>query len=260
MLITLLHLCMAFLALQTGALLADLQIYFSPGWLVAAAALFLLAMIFYPGKSRKKKSGKAIFYAWQKSCDLALIASSFFALTLLSNADSGGMFLSNSTRASSSSLPQPASGLLTEGHAASTTEIKRAEKKKLRTTLRAEWKNYKMLRKQGRKDEAGESILIVLTVLVALGLTILLTALSCSISCGGAEGLAIFVFVLGLAGIVLGSIAIIRQIRRKSRQGAPSRGPTMTGITGRGWHAGPGKNAKMKKHDIFIQGLSAGGA
>jgi hypothetical protein len=67
------------------------------------------------------------------------------------------------------------------------------------------------------KDEAAKSNawLIIVTIVAAVGLFLLLAALACSISCNGAEVLGIILLMLGTAGLVWGSIAIIKGIKRK---------------------------------------------
>jgi O-antigen/teichoic acid export membrane protein len=73
----------------------------------------------------------------------------------------------------------------------------------------------------GNKKDADNAILIILTIIAAIGLTILLSALVCSISCGGADGLAVVVALLGLTAIIWGSIAVIRRINRGPRNKGP---------------------------------------
>lgn len=68
---------------------------------------------------------------------------------------------------------------------------------------------------KAQKSGAGKGLLIFLTIVGALALLYLLAALSCSIACSGADGLAILVFVAGLGLIVWLSVVVIKRILRK---------------------------------------------
>ena len=67
--------------------------------------------------------------------------------------------------------------------------------------------------KQNKDTTKGEkTALIILSVLIAIGLLLGLAALSCSISCGGSEALAIIVALAGTFLIVFLLVRIIKRI------------------------------------------------
>ncbi len=88
-----------------------------------------------------------------------------------------------------------------------------------RKELRAELKTMMKMHKQGRSD-AGDTGLIILIILAALVATYFLLALACEVSCAGSDAGAIAISVVGLAGIIWGTIALIKLVKRKSKQKA----------------------------------------
>ena len=96
------------------------------------------------------------------------------------------------------------------------------------------WKERKKLMKEQvrriKKDnsisEGAKVALIILTVLVALGLAILVAALSCSISCSGSEALAVIVGIVGYAAIIFLTVVIIRSIVRNAKKEKAKEKPT----------------------------------
>ena len=102
-----------------------------------------------------------------------------------------------------------------------TAKQQRRDQRTWRRALRAKAKQY--LRKQQRKiDKWGAAVLIFFTVALAAFLELLVLALACSISCNGAEGLAVVVGGLGTAGVVfLAVVAIGAILRAKYRSENP---------------------------------------
>ena len=97
----------------------------------------------------------------------------------------------------------------------------RRDQRLWRRALRAKVKQY--LRTEQRKiDKWGAAVLIFFTVLLAAFLELVVLALACSISCNGAEGLAVVVGVLGTAGVVLLAVVAVGAIlRAKNRSENP---------------------------------------
>jgi hypothetical protein len=80
-------------------------------------------------------------------------------------------------------------------------------------------KKYAVAKVTGDKKAGDNAGLIILAIVGALGLLILVGALACNISCNGGTGGAIAVALLGTAAVVIGLIAVIRSIKRKSQTG-----------------------------------------
>jgi hypothetical protein len=87
-------------------------------------------------------------------------------------------------------------------------------------------KHYVKAKVKGDAPTAEKAITVVLVIGAAVGLTYLLAGLACSLSCSGAEGLALLVTIIGLSAIIFGSIVLIRTITHpKHRQPAVTEDP-----------------------------------
>ncbi|MEI9806500.1 MAG: hypothetical protein WDO16_00750 [Bacteroidota bacterium] len=99
------------------------------------------------------------------------------------------------------------------------TGIKALLPKKKKRVLKQEFKDqlklYAKAKITGKKQEADRSLLIILTIIGALGLLYLVAALACSLSCSGAEVAAAIVGVIGVVAVVLGVIFIIKAINKR---------------------------------------------
>lgn len=198
-----------------------------PAFLIYATCFaFVLACGIYPLK--KDKAHYKNFYRRKKLTDLLLSATTFFLIISFGNHY-------NNTRAILSSPYQSVYAL--ESNPAPTyfnEKFNKAEpgvKKKsgiksLKQKLR---ENIRLLRKEYKNSSNGEkTALIILSILVAIALLFLLAALSCSIACGGAEGAAIVVALLGTALIIFLLAKVIKGINR----GKPKKEIPATPITG----------------------------
>ena len=173
---------------------------FNEGWYYLLAILFILVAANYPRGSKRHTLKN--FYFRRKISD-SLLATLSFCFIVLSGNRSGY----------TESIVAPVFATVKNLSAATT------EKPSVKKEKKALKKLFKKLLHKYRKASDGEKVLlIILTIVVALALIYLLAALSCSIACGGAEGLAYVVFTLGLGGIVFGVVRVIRSISRKSRK------------------------------------------
>lgn len=79
-------------------------------------------------------------------------------------------------------------------------------------------KQVKTIRHATSLSDNDKTILIILSVLIALGLLFLLAGASCSLSCSGSEALAVIVLVGGSFLIIFFLIRIIKQIRHPRKK------------------------------------------
>ena len=87
-----------------------------------------------------------------------------------------------------------------------------------KTNMKDQVKAYKASAKEpGTKSTGAKVALTLLAVLLALGLWIGIASLSCSISCGGNEGLAIVVLVAGTALVIWILVVAIKAIYKKPK-------------------------------------------
>lgn len=180
-----------------------------PGYLLSLGViLFMIATFFYPYRKARFWFFRHT-YRRQKTMDLLLIVASFLMVTTFSHQYTHSIlseapayraeFMVNKTP--SRSLKSERRGL-------------REHLKVQRQTLKAEVKAL-VKDMKAQQSDAGKVSLIFLTIIVALVLLYGLVALSCSIACSGADGLAILVFVAGLGLIVWGSVVVIKRILRR---------------------------------------------
>ncbi|WP_373551489.1 hypothetical protein [Haliscomenobacter sp.] len=216
LILVLAHVCIALGALTCGFLtyFADIAL---PPWLpILLANCFFIAYFFYPKKGATQGWFK-YSYVRQKSLDFILSTSYALLITaglnvwLFLNIDGG-----NNQAA--------ASPILIAQHLKPTGLDKKTAKKHKITDLKASFqelktaiKTYKAEQKAAGNSAAGggKGWLIALTVLGALVLGYVVTALACGVACSGSEGLAWGILALGWGGIIWLSIILIKKIARK---------------------------------------------
>lgn len=213
--IALAHVLVVFNALLMGLLFYTMEIGVYSGALILFANLFLLTYFFYP----KKKEIGWFFknaYARQKSHDFFLIV--FYSAVL---AFGGNNFLAADTispmqasegRAELMSYRPYSEKVIS--HKQTRKERIKSFRKQIKHELRTLKKEFKQQDNSGKKTGL-KILLIVLTVVVALGLGTLIAGLACSASCSGQEGLAAVILLLGWTGIVWLSVIAIKNIVRK---------------------------------------------
>jgi hypothetical protein len=67
-------------------------------------------------------------------------------------------------------------------------------------------------------EQAARIAWVILSIIGAVGLTVLLAGLACNIACGGAEALAVLVFIAGLTGIVVLLVFVLKKIKHHYKQ------------------------------------------
>lgn len=217
------------LGIITGDLLNQLHISIPIGMMLGFMGVFLMAMIAYPAKRSKRiKLNPAAFYLRQKTCDFILAATTFCMLLYLGNHPDRLFQFSPSLNAAiktESSLPGDS---LTKSYR-SIKEFTVLMKDENRNDLK--WKERKKLLKEQIKgikkanelSDGEKTLLVVLSILVALGLIGLITALACNLSCSGSDAAAVLVGIGGTAVIVYLLVITIRSIygkRKKQKQAA----------------------------------------
>lgn len=178
------------LGLIAGDLLDALRLSLSDIFVWAVTMMALCGFVFYPSKKS---------YVRQKCCDAILISSAFLFM----------VFFGNRLNNSSTLFAQPLYGSLTktiEHHPSQSKKEIRRTKKESRTKIRE-------LRKQYRKTSTAlKIILIILVAAAAYTLAGFVAALACSLSCSGSAAAAVIVSILGLGGIIFGTIKLLEVI------------------------------------------------
>lgn len=196
--IVLAYIPLNFLAIYLGSLLAESNFFFSPSFIYSVFILFITTVFLYNNR---------FSYYKRKLADFTLGLLTFLGICYYGNQ------VSNQTPVF------PFSGL--------TVAVSLSNHSKLKETKEAnpfkekiskkEFKNLKKNIREQKENGSGKNVLlIVLTILLALGLLYLLAILSCSIACNGSEALAWIVLLFGTFGIVFLTFRIIRRIKKDS--------------------------------------------
>lgn len=213
---------MNILGIVTGYLFNSLNVTFSSLVLLLTILVFLIAWLKYP--SRKKTTNaieKDRSYIMQKTCDMVLIGTTFMMFVYFGHRQTSPInyFVPTSSAANTFSLPKDSSKTyksLEEFKKMLSDEngkpLKLKERKKLLKN------QIKAIKNADDLSTGGKIALITLCILLALVLAYGVAALACSLSCSGAEGAAVVVAILGLAGIILLTVFLIRSILRKTKK------------------------------------------
>ncbi|MBL7740945.1 MAG: hypothetical protein JNK14_17115 [Chitinophagaceae bacterium] len=213
-----------------GRSLQDMNIHIPAVFCAVVVILFISAIIFYPRRGNGILTKKQ-FYALQKSCDYAIALFTFIMATVLVNTNFTLTYpAASSATTSITTNPPTAEEILASLQYRDKKSLTRQEKRILKQEFKHQLKVFVKAKLAGKKDDSDKALLIILTIIGAVGLLFLVAALSCSIACNGAEGLAIAVAILGVTAIVLGVVAIIRSIKRgprKRTEDLPKTDPTI---------------------------------
>lgn len=185
-----------------------------PGFIVYAACfLFLFWALCYPSKKNKTRYNN--FYRFQKSIDLALVATSFVIITGLGNGYNSSLRSPQSPFAASYAAVSITAGASFNTGKDRPGTVRLTTEKKIKSLKQKLKERIKLIRKQYKAASPGEkTLLIILAILVALFLFLLVASLSCSLSCAGSTGAAVVVGVLGTALIVFLLVKVIMRINR----------------------------------------------
>ncbi len=201
------------LAFYTGRML------FNRGVILPEQPLYLLAFLFlvtgillYPATGLSKVKS----YARQKACDILLTVSAIIVITAgANNLDVTGHAVHMAC--ASVVVPAPtAKEILESGK--TRKELTWKEKRILKKEFRNQLKKYVAAKISNDKAGAQEAAKIILAIILLVGLTILLAALVCDLSCSGSETAALLIGVLGIIGLVWGFIALVKAIHEKTKK------------------------------------------
>lgn len=212
-------LLLIFMALLTGRLLSSMGIALPDSKGYSALLILLLAAMLYPTPNRARLS-KKLFYLRQKSCDFTLAICTFIAMVAVANNQlyPATSFYSYASNSSAIATQRPtAEEIIASLKYRDKKSLTKQEKRILRQEFKKQLKIFSKATLSGNKKDGDKAALIILVIIGAIGLTLLLTALVCSLSCGGAEGAAVAVALLGMVAIIWLSVALIRRINRGPR-------------------------------------------
>jgi len=213
--IILLRIILSGLAFYVGTALYSLHIVLPPATLFFSIILFVTAAVFYPDRSKR--------YIRQKTIDFIVTACSFLMICHICNNYripswmTATVFGTNTGKEYARSTKPTAAEILASRPVNGKDHLTRQEKKILKKEFRRQLKVYVSAKLKGDTHTAEKILLILLSIVVAVGLFYLVAGLACSLSCSGAEGLAVIVLLLGTIGIIIGLIRAIKAINKIGR-------------------------------------------
>ncbi|MEO6456524.1 MAG: hypothetical protein ABIN97_20780 [Ginsengibacter sp.] len=218
-LVVFIKIALAFMACYTGNKLYQIHVSMPIVLVGVSAVVSLIAAILYPSKKLNQLS-KHQLYVRQKSCDFILSACTFIIiLTIVNNQDTIKPSLSSAGFASIiKKHPAKAEEILASLSYRDKSSLTRMEKRILKKEFVKQLKIYAIAKVNADKENANNSLAIILTIIVAIGLLGLLAAIVCNLSCSGADVAAGIVGILGLVAIIWGSVLVINHINRKSKK------------------------------------------
>jgi len=199
------------LAYYTGIILYKAQLFLPANAIYGGVLTVLLIVVIVYPSVKKERSLKKLSYNRQKICDFILPLCAFaIVTTLVNNADK---HLGYTQAYGSHIIKRPtAQEILASGKTKGS--FSRKEKRILKKEFFRQVKIYAAAKMSGDKAASGQAWKTILVIIAALGLTYLLAALVCNLSCSGSDAAAIIVGVLGFAGIIWGVVALIKKINR----------------------------------------------
>ncbi len=223
--IIVLHIILIGLAIYTGEGLKELGSII-PAWLpYALLPLFISMYFFYPSHNNIKTGiSKMRKYRLQKSLDFCSAVFSFVLVCYVANNVSlpyisivSGASIETITK--EGSKPTAEEILSSLSHRDKST-LTRSEKRILKSEFKKQLKVYVKAKLTKDDEAAAKAVFIILSIIGAVGLTFLLAALACSLSCNGSEAGAILLLIFGITAIVLLLILAIKKIKSHKKPDA----------------------------------------
>ncbi len=212
--IVVIKILLAVIAFYIGSVLLEMNIHIPfivciIALIVLAAAAFLYPSHHLTGLSKKQ------FYIRQKSCDLVIATCSFVMIGTLVNINFPvpGATISSASSVIISKTPS-AEEIIASLQYRDKSSLTKQEKRILKEEFKKQIKEYAKAKITGNKKDGEKALLIILTIIGAVGLLYLVAALACSLSCNGADVAAVIVVVVGAVAVIWALIAIIKRISK----------------------------------------------
>jgi hypothetical protein len=216
--IFILHFILIAAAVYIGNTLSALSISINPAFKWLAMLLYIAAVLLYPHNKAHHSPRWIGRYALQKSCDFTLTLTGLVMICFLVNRPVNPSVSFNALRGAyaANNIEQHISA------GKSNIEKKKSAKGILSGKERkALLKELRIELREVFKRQPGRGGKIALTILVGLAAVLLLAlvgALSCDLSCSGNEGAAVFVLILGTAGVVALVLFLVKRINARYRR------------------------------------------
>ena len=199
------------------------HIQLSTGVFTGSTVIFLLAVLLYTFRPQRNRINASLFYRWPKSCDFLLALSSFGLMLYAANQPGtlfqryGSLYAAvvspvSMPKDSSAKKYLPVKEFSEKMYTADGKMLKWKERKKLLK------QQIKAIRQASEPSKADKTLLIILSVLAALGLLLLVTSLACNLSCNWHNAAAVLVGAAGTGLVIFLFILAIRAINGKNKK------------------------------------------
>ncbi len=215
LLIILIYILLNIIGIFTGKLLKEINVIIPQVYFIVAIICTIVLWIWYPDKNTKKRFSSVTLYVRRKFSDFSLGAVTFLMIIYAGNNWEHLFIKTESANASNITDLSKDSSIynipLIKNFIAG---IKGIDVSKLsqREKLRIIKNQIKTIKHDKETSKGDKTLLIILSVIIALGLLGGLAALSCSIGCAGSEALAVIVGVAGTFLIIFFLIRIIKHM------------------------------------------------
>ncbi|HEV8285445.1 MAG TPA: hypothetical protein VGQ09_14105 [Chitinophagaceae bacterium] len=211
------------LGIVTGILFDELKISIPYFAFVVTVCFYFLAFILYPQKKQRKNMGSNAFYVKQKSCDLILSTSTFFIAICIGNRPDLLFFKEpavNATVISSTSLSSDSTAKNYKSISSFSSSMKDENGKSVKWKERKKLLRHQIkgIKRSNDLSDGEKVILIILSVLAAIGLLYLVAAAACSLACAGSDGAALLVAIGGTGFVIFLLVITIRAIMGKKKR------------------------------------------
>lgn len=213
-LIILIYILLNVIGIYTGKLLNEINIVIPQPYLIVCIISTIVLWSLYPDRKVKKQL-PSFSYFRRKLFDFSLGVITFLMIIYAGN-NWEHLFLHNeSAKASNIVKLSKDSSIynvpLIKNFIASIKEMD-VSKLSQREKIRLIKKQIKAINNDKETSKSDKTLLIILSILIAIGLLIGLAALSCSIACAGSEALAVIVALAGTFLIIFFLIKIIKHL------------------------------------------------
>ncbi|MCB0563619.1 MAG: hypothetical protein KDD01_04510 [Phaeodactylibacter sp.] len=209
--LTVLHFVLAYLWAEIGIYLYVFGWKLGWGLFLAGGILVFLGLVLYPGRWERKRHSRQNFVRRRSVFDGLLLFSGFLlTVTTFNQSAQRAEVISTADAAAVPTVFKDNSDASKGMFHWLKAGKEKSEQKQWRKSIRKRVKEkIKELRSQGGK---GRGAKVMLLVLLSVGLSLGVLLLSCSLACSGAEGAAILLAILGVAGIVWLLSALVGKI------------------------------------------------
>lgn len=214
-LIVLIYILLNAIGIFIGKLLNEINIVLPEAYFITCIIFTIALWLWYPGKNSARSHSYSRSYVRRKVCDFSLGTITLLMIIYAGN-HWQGLFIKTETAYASKVIRIPKDSSIHTNSLIQNfiTSIKNKDVSKLteREKIRLIKQQVKTVKQDKQTSKGDKTLLIILSVLVAIGLLFGLGALSCSIACSGAEVLAAIVAIAGTFLIIFFLVKIIKRI------------------------------------------------